>query len=145
MNSSSVPVFSAIDLARMLCAVLIAAAGAVACLLFLARAKRKDYSLLYFGVLALLYGIRLFINGSAAYMHNRWERIDLGISLLAAIPLILFVVETVALRWKKLAWWLIAALSAIAAFGFGNLWLRRDLRIVGVTTNIIALGAIPIL
>ena len=53
------PGFSTLDLLRMLSGVLIAAAGLVACLLYFVRLKRRDNSLLYFGLAATLYGVRV--------------------------------------------------------------------------------------
>src|SRR5437660_7439604 len=101
MGSPSMPVFSTIELVRMLFGVLIAFAGVLAFLLFLARLRRKDYSLLYFGLAALLYGVRLFINGSSRYMAHQWDGFDLPITLVIGIPLTLFIAETAAARWKK--------------------------------------------
>ncbi|HEU4416067.1 MAG TPA: hypothetical protein VFT65_14870, partial [Candidatus Angelobacter sp.] len=92
MNSS--PLFSSVDLVRMLFGVVIASAGVAAGTLFLVRVKRKEFSLLYFGLAASLYGIRLFIEGSSGYQHHRWDRVQLLISLLVAMPLIMFFVET---------------------------------------------------
>ncbi|HEX4603926.1 MAG TPA: SpoIIE family protein phosphatase [Candidatus Angelobacter sp.] len=142
--SNPAPIFSAIDLLRMLFGVLIAAAGAAACLLFLARLNRKDYSLLYFGSGASLYGVRLFINGSAGYQHDRWHWLDLLISLLVAIPFVLFFVETVAPLWRRFSWWVIGAFGAVAVFGFVNLLLGRD-KVVQTAINVMSLAAMPVL
>ncbi len=70
MNADHIAAFSALDLARMLFGVLIVAAGAVSCLFFAVRRKQREYSLLYFGLGAILYGVRLFINGSSGYMDE---------------------------------------------------------------------------
>jgi hypothetical protein len=70
MNGSPVPGFSTLDLLRMLSGVLIAAAGLVACLLYFVRLKRRDNSLIYFGLAAALYGIRAFIEGANGYMDH---------------------------------------------------------------------------
>ena len=67
MNTDHVAIFSTLDLVRMLFGVLIVSAGAVSLLFFMGRWKRKDYTLLYFGVGALLYGVRLFVGGSSTY------------------------------------------------------------------------------
>src|SRR6476661_4387703 len=89
MSNPAEPIFSAIDLLRMLFGVLITASGAVASLLFFARLKRKDYALLYFGLGALLYGVRLFVSGSAGYVHHRWDLLDPVVSLVIIIALFL--------------------------------------------------------
>src|SRR5438270_8982892 len=98
MDNSSMPVFSAIDLWRMLFGVLITATGALACLLFFARLRRKDYALIYFGLGALLYGVRLFVSGTAGYQHHKWDLLDRIISFVIIIPLFLFFVETLGSR-----------------------------------------------
>ena len=84
MNSSPVSAFSALDLVRLLFGVLITAAGFVACLLYLVRLSRRENSLFYFGLAAVLYGARLFIQGANNYMQQPWERIPLVISLVVA-------------------------------------------------------------
>ncbi|HEX3155568.1 MAG TPA: SpoIIE family protein phosphatase [Candidatus Angelobacter sp.] len=138
------PVFSAIDLWRMLFGVLITATGVLACLLFFARIRRKDYAMLYFALGALLYGIRLFVTGSAGYMHHKWDLVDPVISFLIIIPFFLFFVETLGARWKGFAWWIAGLFVVVAVFGITNLLLHRHLRLVGSTINGMALIAIPI-
>ena len=113
MNADHVASFSALDLARMLFGVLIVAAGAVSCLFFAVRRKQREYSLLYFGLGAMLYGVRLFINGSSDYMQGRWDPITEVISLVIPIPLLLFFTATMAKRWRKLALWSIGIFSVI--------------------------------
>src|SRR5689334_5091675 len=54
------------DVVRLLLGVIFAASGVVACLLWLPRARRQGYSLLYFGVAAFMYGVRLAITTSTA-------------------------------------------------------------------------------
>jgi sigma-B regulation protein RsbU (phosphoserine phosphatase) len=144
MNSPAEYIFSVNDLARMLFGVLIAAAAGLSILLFLARLKRRDYSLFYFGMGAALYGIRLFISGSAGYMGHRWERADPVISMLIVIPFVLFFVETVAPGWKKFSWWIIGLFSAVALFGIFNLVFRQNLAITRSAVNLMALVALPI-
>jgi sigma-B regulation protein RsbU (phosphoserine phosphatase) len=144
MDNPSMPVFSAIDLWRMLFGILIAATGALACLLFFARIRRKDYAMLYFGLGALLYGVRLFVSGSAGYEHHKWDLLDPVISFLIIIPFFLFFVETLGARWKGFAWWIAGLFAVVGAFGITNLLLHRHLRLVGNTINLMALIAIPI-
>jgi sigma-B regulation protein RsbU (phosphoserine phosphatase) len=138
------PILSANDLWRMLFGVLITAAGAIACLLFAARLKRRDYALVFFGIGALLYGVRLFISGSAGYMHHQWDALDPAISLVIIIPFFLFFVETLGARWRKSAPWLVGAFLAVAVFGITNLLLHRHRALVGTVINWMALISIPI-
>ena len=144
MNGSPVPGFSTLDLLRMLSGVLIAAAGLVACLLYFVRLKRRDNSLIYFGLAAALYGIRAFIEGANGYMDHQWDRFPLVISLFVAIPLILFFrVVTASPFWKRVSYYLAGLFGALAVFGIGRILLHRDLRLVQMLINMSALLAIP--
>jgi sigma-B regulation protein RsbU (phosphoserine phosphatase) len=144
MNGSPVHGFSTLDLLRMLGGVLIAAAGLVACLLYFVRLRRRDNSLLYFGLAAALYGIRAFIEGANGYMDHQWDRFPLVISLFVAIPLILFFrVITASPFWKRVSYYLAGLFGALAVFGIGRILLHRDLRLVQMLINMTALLAIP--
>jgi phosphoserine phosphatase RsbU/P len=146
MTSSPIPGFSTIDLVRMLSGVLIAAAGLVASLLYVIRLNRRDNSLLYFGLAAVLYGIRVFIEGANGYVDHRWDRFPLMISLFVPIPFILFFrVVTASLFWKRVSYCLVGLFGAAAVFGVGQVLLHRDLSSVQMLTNTMALLAIPLL
>jgi sigma-B regulation protein RsbU (phosphoserine phosphatase) len=144
MNSSPVSAFSALDLVRLLFGVLITAAGFVACLLYLVRLSRRENSLFYFGLAAVLYGARLFIQGANNYMQQPWERIPLVISLVVAIPLVLFLrVVTASPFWKRVSYGVAGLFGAVAVFGVGRILLHRDLRLVQLLINATALLAMP--
>jgi sigma-B regulation protein RsbU (phosphoserine phosphatase) len=142
MNSAPVPDFSALELARMLFAVWIVAAAVVTLLLFFARLKRRDYSLLYFGLSASLYGVRLFINGSARYLHHKWDGIGFLITFIVGIPFALFIAEAVVPRWKKLIWWTMGAISVCAIFGTRSVLLHRGLGAALATNSILTLALV---
>jgi phosphoserine phosphatase RsbU/P len=129
----------------MLFGVLIVAAGAVSCLVFAGRRKQREYSLLYFGLGAILYGVRLFINGSSNYMQERWDWITEVISLVIPIPLLLFFTATMARRWRKLALWSIAVFSVIGAVGMAELFLVHSERATQRAIHLIAIVVIPVL
>lgn len=141
MNSTTAPFFSANDLARMLFGILIVAAGVLSILVYLGRIKRKDYSLLYFGAGSLLYGVRLFISGSASYVHHHWDVADPAISLVIVIPFFLFLIE-LSPHWKKYSSLVVGIFVAIALFGFFDLAWLHNLTLVHATTSITALVAI---
>jgi len=145
MNSDQTPIFSTLDLLRMLSGVLIAAAGAASSLFFLLRRRLRDYSLLYFGLGALLYGVRLFIQGSSGYMQGRLDWIIQEISLVIPIPLLLFFAETVATRWRKLALWAIGLFSIIAVFGTVELLRLHNVVVTQRAIQLIAIIVIPAL
>src|SRR5438270_67336 len=145
MNADHVAMFSALDLARMLFGVLIVAAGAVSCLFFVGRRKQREYSLLYFGLGAMLYGVRLFINGSSGYMQGRWDWITEVISLVIPIPLLLFFTATMAKRWRKIALSSIGIFFVIAAVGMAELFLVHSERATQKVIHLIAVIVIPVL
>jgi phosphoserine phosphatase RsbU/P len=145
MNADHIAVFSTLDLLRMLFGVLIVAAGAVSCLVFAGRRKQREYSLLYFGLGAILYGVRLFINGSSNYMQERWDWITEVISLVIPIPLLLFFTATMARRWRKLALWSIGVFSVIGAVGMAELFLVHSERATQRAIHLIAIVVIPVL
>jgi sigma-B regulation protein RsbU (phosphoserine phosphatase) len=145
MNADHIAAFSALDLARMLFGVLIVAAGAVSCLFFAGIRKQREYSLLYFGLGAILYGVRLFINGSSNYMQGRWDWITEAISLVIPIPLLLFFTATMARRWRKLALWSIGIFSVIGAVGMAELFVVHSERATQRAIHLIAVVVIPVL
>jgi sigma-B regulation protein RsbU (phosphoserine phosphatase) len=145
MNADHIAAFSALDLARMLFGVLIVAAGAVSCLFFAGMRKQREYSLLYFGLGAILYGVRLFINGSANYMQGQWDWITEVISLVIPIPLLLFFTATMARRWRKLALWSIGIFSVIGAVGMVELFVVHSERATQKAIHLIAVVVIPVL
>jgi sigma-B regulation protein RsbU (phosphoserine phosphatase) len=125
MISTPIPGFATLDLVRLLFGVLITAAGLVAVLLFLLRIRRKEYALLYFGLSASLYGIRLCIQGSAGHLDPK-GRVDLLITLVAGIPFTLFIAETAGSRWKRPVHWIIGGMSLAAAYGIVRVLLHLD-------------------
>ncbi len=145
MNADHVAAFSALDLARMLFGVLIVAAGAVSCLFFTVRLKQREYSLLYFGLGAMLYGVRLFINGSSNYMQGQWDWITEVISLVIPIPLLLFFTATMAKRWRKIVLWSIGIFCMIGAVGMAELFLVHSERATQKAIHLIAIVVIPVL
>ncbi|MFL6315041.1 MAG: PP2C family protein-serine/threonine phosphatase [Terriglobales bacterium] len=145
MNTDHVAAFSALDFARMLFGVLIVAAGAVSCLFFAVRLKLREYPLLYFGLGAMLYGVRLFINGSSNYMQEQWDWITEVIALVIPIPLLLFFTATMARRWRKLALWSIGIFCVIGAVGMAELFLVQSERATQKAIHLIAIVVIPVL
>jgi sigma-B regulation protein RsbU (phosphoserine phosphatase) len=98
---------------RFAVALLVAASGIVSFLLFIARIRRRDYGLLYFGLGATMYGVRLFMH----VVNQSGGAADLALTLLLPAPLTLFLVETAAREWRKVAWWIVGANLIAAAFG----------------------------
>src|SRR5215470_9807049 len=107
---------------RFAVAVLVAASGIVSFLLFIARIRRRDYGLLYFGLGATMYGVRLFLQAA----EQSGGAADLALTLLLPAPLMLFLVEIAAREWRKVAWWIVGADLIAAAFGMGARLLHHS-------------------
>jgi sigma-B regulation protein RsbU (phosphoserine phosphatase) len=106
---------------RFAVAVLVAASGIVSFLLFIARIRRRDYSLLYFGLGASMYGVRLFLQVAG----QSGRAADLALALLISVPLMLFMVELAAREWRKVAWWIVGADLVVAAVAMSAFLLHH--------------------
>src|SRR5258708_8617772 len=100
------------DAVRLLLGTIFSACGAAACLLWLPRARRQGSSLLYFGLAALMYGVRLIATtATMAYLIPQHTglllRLDWFITSFIVLPFILFFVETVTPQWKRAAGWVV--------------------------------------
>lgn len=128
------------DTLRFAVAVLIMASGALSLGFFFGRIRRRDYALLYFGLTAGLYGLRLFLEVSG----RAGGTADLLISLFLPSVLSLFIAETVARTWRKVAWWVAAAFLAPAVFGVAMLLAHRSPRLALTAIGIVVLLSIPV-
>jgi hypothetical protein len=131
---------SGMDMVRFAFAVLVTASGALALQLFISRIRRPDFSLLYLGLGATMYALRLLLQ----VLYPDRGTADLLLTLLIPIPLVLFLVETVAREWKKVAWWFIGAELAAAIFAFGTRLLHFDQSIARSINNVVVLLAMPL-
>jgi phosphoserine phosphatase RsbU/P len=101
------------DALQLVLGILVLASGLAACLLLIPRAKRRDFTLLYFGLAAAMYGARLLVTTQTlpkmfpglvqAFLVTNWV-----ITGLIPVPLGLFFAEIVAPKWKKLVFWAVA-------------------------------------
>jgi len=106
----------------ILLGLLILIAGAVSCLLFALRPRRRDSGLLYFGIAAGMYGLRLIattglvrlaLPGTSAV----WDWIIWVVNFTIFIPFTFFFVNTVAPQWRRVSRWIIGIATAEAVFG----------------------------
>jgi len=131
---------STMDTLRFTVAVLVTASGVLSLGFFLARIRRRDNALLYFGLGASLYGARLFLDATG----RSGSTADLLITLFLPPLLVLFIAETVAQGWKKVASWVVAAYLAAAFLGVGMLLARRSPGPAFKANSIVVLLSIPV-
>jgi phosphoserine phosphatase RsbU/P len=128
------------DTIRFAVAVLVTASGVLSCILFFVRFRRRESSLLYFGLSAALYGVRLFLEVAQQFGSTP----VLVITLFLPIPLVLFTVETVAPNWKRAAWWIVAADLACAAIALGTRLLGLKPTLPWIINSVVVLLSIPL-
>jgi phosphoserine phosphatase RsbU/P len=134
------PALSPMNVIRFAVAVVVAASGIVSLLLFVARIHRRDYGLLYFGLGATLYGMRLFLQVAS----QAGGTADLAITLLLPVPLELFMVEAVAREWRKVVWWIVSADLLAAAFAMSARLLQPNSALPWRINTIVVLASVPI-
>jgi len=101
------------DALQLALGILVTASGLAGCLLFLPRARKRDFTLLYFGLAASMYGIRLLADTATLPklfpgLQTTFIVIDWVITGLIPVPLGLFFGDIVPARWKKLVRWAVA-------------------------------------
>lgn len=138
------------DAVRLLLGVIFAASGVVACLLWLPRARRQGFSLIYFGVAAFMYGVRLAVTTATAatlapHHTELLQRLDWIITSVIGLPFILFSVETVAQQWKKQARWVVAGVFVIQCVLLGMRLLDVERNLAGAANNVMVLALMPVL
>jgi sigma-B regulation protein RsbU (phosphoserine phosphatase) len=132
---------SAMNAIRFIAAVLVMGAGGLALQLYISRTRHREISLVYLALGASAYGNRLFLQ---AIGHVGTTAI-LFITLFIPIPLILFMVETVATEWKKARSWIVAANLAVAVFAILTRILHWSLGLAWLAVSIFALVELPLI
>ena len=138
------------DALRLMLGVIFAASGVVACLLWLPRARRQSISLVYFGLAAFMYGVRLAVTtataGFLAPHHAEFlQRLDWIITSFIGLPFILFSVETVAPQWKKQARWVVAGGFVLQCVLLAMRLLDVKRNLASAANNVIVLALMPVL
>jgi phosphoserine phosphatase RsbU/P len=110
------------DTPGLLLGVLIFFAGAMSCLLFALRPRPRDSALLYFGIAAGMYGLRLLasigvVRRGFPVPAATWDWIIWVVNHTIFIPFTFFFINTVAPQWRKAGSWIAGAAAGIAVFG----------------------------
>jgi len=137
--SEMLPALSPMNVVRFAVAIVVSASGIVALLLFVVRVRRRDYGLLYFGAGATMYGARLFLQ-----MFQPGQSAELALTLLLPVPLVLFFVDSVALEWKRVVWWIVGAYLATAVVAMSARFLYPHSALPWRINTVVVLCSLPI-
>jgi sigma-B regulation protein RsbU (phosphoserine phosphatase) len=140
---------------RLMLSGIVTASGVAACLFWIPRAvqrpgKGRDYSLLYFGIAAIMYGIRLTATtATIRYLTPQhimaWQRVDWVITSLIIVPFALFFVETVAPQWKRANYWIVGVVVIGQALILTARWLQVQPALAELANSAMVLALMPLL
>jgi sigma-B regulation protein RsbU (phosphoserine phosphatase) len=134
------PEFSTWDAVRFAVAVLVTASGMLSLLLFVARIRKRENALLYFGLGATMYGIRFLLQ----ITHRGGGTGDLALTVLLPIPLVLFLVDVAAQEWRKAVWWIVGVNVVAAILAMSVHLLQPGSALPWRINNFVVLGLIPV-
>ncbi len=112
------------DVPRLVIGELILAAGLVALILHLLRAKAADRSTLYFGLAAVLYGLRLLAQLQlleSVMPGVPWRTIEHSLTLVVGIPFILYFGSTIARKYHWVTYGALGVAILLGLVGARNL------------------------
>jgi phosphoserine phosphatase RsbU/P len=136
------------DALQLALGLLVLASGLAACLLFIPRAKSRDFTLLYFGLAAGMYGARLLVMTDTLYrmlpgLAPAFTVTNWVITGLIPVPLGLFFGEIVAPKWKKLVWAAVAVEFIEGIAYIGARFLGRGQELTRTINSIMVLLSLP--
>jgi sigma-B regulation protein RsbU (phosphoserine phosphatase) len=110
------------ELANIAAAVAILSSALAAIALFCFRRRTRDLTLIYFGLVGILYAVRLLASRPSfrSLFHESgrlWVYVIWVITCTIMLPTLLFVYQVVGERFRKFLRWLLAAHAAYAFFG----------------------------
>lgn len=110
------------EIASIAAGVILLAIGLAALAVFLFRRRGGDRTLIYFGLFAIPYAIRLLIEQPAVFSafdlpKAAGEHLHLAITLLIPIPFLLYLLQVLKERLQTALLWAVAVQAAFAAFG----------------------------
>lgn len=136
------------DALQLALGVLVLASGLAACLLFIPRAKRRDFTLLYFGLASAMYGARLLVTTHTLLsvlpdLAQIFKVTNWIITGLIPVPLGLFFSEIVDGRWKKLVFLAVAIEFIEGVIYIAAHLLNRGAKVSDTINSIMVLLTIP--
>ena len=117
-----------------------------AIVVFFLRRRARDLTLVYFGLFAILYAIRLLAglpSFRSLFDQSRvfWDYVSWVITSTIILPFGLFLYQLGGEHLRKFLRWLLAAQAVFAIFGIVAAALGVSLSKLGVTNNIVVLGS----
>ena len=132
-------------LALGICAILLAI-GVIATGIFLFRKKNPDHTLLYFGIFAILYAVRMFMREQPLLsvfaippaVAGHLERV---ITFTIALPNLFLFLEIVEARWRPIIWWALGGQVVFASFAIVFDFLGTARREVDILNSLLVLAS----
>lgn len=133
------------ELANIAVAVVLLAAAAAAFALFLFRRRARELVLVYFGLFALLFGLRLLaalptIQSVFDFSPSFWSYCIWAITCLIVLPLYLFLLQVVSEEIRVIFRWLAVAQGGFAMFGLAAAALGVSLQKLNNANSFMLLG-----
>jgi phosphoserine phosphatase RsbU/P len=130
-------------------AVALVLAGLAGLCLFLLRRQTRERTLVYFGVLSMLYGIRLLVHQSIFQalfetLSRPWALLDWLITCTILLPLSLFLYEIADEALKKVLYWLLAIQGLLAVVGVAGPIAGVPLSRLRPLNDVVVLGSVAV-
>jgi hypothetical protein len=135
------------ELAKIAAAVALLSIALAAIALFCFRRRARDLTLIYVGLLCILYAARLLASRPSfrsLFDESRafWSYVSWAITCTIILPALLFLYQVVGERLRKLLRWLLAAQTAYAVFGILAAALGVSLEKLFFANNFVVLGTL---
>jgi len=124
-------------------------AGLIDLSLFLLRSRTRERTLVYFGILALLYGLRLLIHQSIVRSlwdlpRSRWDLLGWLITCTILLPLSLFLHELADPPFRRALRWILAFQAALAIVGIAGPIAGIAPGRLGPLNSVVVLGSVAV-
>jgi sigma-B regulation protein RsbU (phosphoserine phosphatase) len=135
------------EFANIAAAVALLSVALAAIALFYFRRRTRDLTLIYFGLVGILYAVRLLTSCPSfrsLFDESRmfWGYVNWVITCTINVPALLFLYEVVGERLRKFLRWLLAAQTAFAVFGILAAAFRVSLAKFFFANSIVLLGTL---
>ncbi len=135
------------ELANIAAAVALLSIALAAIALFCFRRRTRDLTLIYLGLLSILYAVRLLaFRPSFRSLFDEspkfWSYVSWVITCTIILPFFLFLYQVVGERLRKFLRWLLAAQTVFAVFGILAAALGVSLAKLGLANSIVIFGTL---